>query len=472
MKYIIRTLLLACCCMQAQAQAPWKPDTELEKQLQQSNHVHRIMKANPAHAGLTRWEKKKVLKSRVLPLAEDFGALRHTGPGTIHVDRKVTVSGKGSVRLDTPASLGKKNPTNRNYATPEIIRPLDREDLREYNRFSVWVYVDAPGVYLTFAGFTLYNEGEKIMPTPGRFEGQHFETVYPNKWQHIIWEIPDLYRDCVTGFSVNIMLAGAPAGASEHMSLYIDDMRIEKVEAENSRGFDLRKDAMAYCHSGYKPGARKQALVQHMPERAFSLHDAATGQTVYQGTASPLNQDKKQDKGFLVLDFSSFNTPGQYFLSIGDVQSKPFPIGNDAYLSTAWHTLNFFFSERCGFDQPGIHQECHQDVFAYHPDGRSMSIAGGWHDAADLTQGTGNTAESCIALLDMAGAVQGKDSIFYERLLEEARWGVNWILRTRFGDGYRLGGLIIGIWTKNIRGDKDDMQTEARNTPTDNLKAA
>ena len=39
MKYIIRTLLLACCCMQAQAQAPWKPDTELEKQLQQSNHV-------------------------------------------------------------------------------------------------------------------------------------------------------------------------------------------------------------------------------------------------------------------------------------------------------------------------------------------------------------------------------------------------------------------------------------------------
>lgn len=458
--------------MQAQAQAPWKPDTELEKQLQQSNHVHRIMKANPAHAGLTRWEKKEVLKSRVLPLAEDFGALRHTGPGTIHVDRKVTVSGKGSVRLDTPASLGKKNPTNRNYATPEIIRPLDREDLREYNRFSVWVYVDAPGVYLTFAGFTLYNEGEKIMPTPRRFEGQHFETVYPNKWQHIIWEIPDLYRDCVTGFSVNIMLAGAPAGASECMSLYIDDMRIEKVEAENSRGFDLRKDAMAYCHSGYKPGARKQALVQHVPERTFSLHDAATGQTVYQGKASPLNQDKKQDKGFLVLDFSSFNTPGQYFLSIGDVQSKPFPIGNDAYLSTAWHTLNFFFSERCGFDQPGIHQECHQDVFAYHPDGRSMSIAGGWHDAADLTQGTGNTAESCIALLEMAGAVQGKDSIFYERLLEEARWGVNWILRTRFGDGYRLGGLIIGIWTKNIRGDKDDMQTEARNTPTDNLKAA
>lgn len=57
------------------------------------------------------------------------------------------------------------------------------------------------------------------MPTPGRFEGQHFETVYPNQWQHIVWEMPDLYRDCVTGFSVNIMLAGAPAGADERVLL-------------------------------------------------------------------------------------------------------------------------------------------------------------------------------------------------------------------------------------------------------------
>lgn len=471
MKHLVHLLLLVL-CIQAEAQSPWKPDAELEKQLKESNYVHRIMKANPEHAGLTRWYKKKVLKSRELPLAEDFTALRHTGPGSIHIDRQVTISGKGSIRLDTPASLGKKNPTNRNYATPEIIRPLNRENLQEYNRFSVWVYVDAPGVYLTFAGFTLYNEGEKVMPTPGRFEGQHFETVYPNQWQHIVWEMPDLYRDCVTGFSVNIMLAGAPAGANEKMSFYIDDMRIEKVEAENSRGFDLRKNAIAYSHSGYKLDARKQALVQNVKQDTFYLCDAATGQTVYQGTGIPQHKDKKQDKGFLLLDFSDFNTPGQYTISIGDIHSKPFPIGNSAYLSTAWHTLNFFFSERCGFDQPGIHQECHQDVFMYHPDGRSISVSGGWHDAADLTQGTGNTAESGIALLEMAGTVQGKDSIFYERLLEEARWGLNWILRTHFGDGYRLGGLIIGIWTQNIRGDKDDMQAEARNTPTDNLKSA
>lgn len=457
-------LFLSTCCFYAQV--PWKPDTELAKQLRESNYVRHIMKENPENGGLHRWYQKEVLKSRELPLAEDFAALKHTGPGTIQIDHQVTISGKGSVRLDTPASLPKKNPTNRNYATPEIIRPLDREDLREYNRFSVWVYVDAPGVYLTFCGFTLYNEGEKIMPTPGRFEGQHYETVYPNQWQRIVWEIPDLYRDCVTGFSVNIMLAGEPAGGGNQMSLYVDDMRIEQVEAENTRGFDLRKDAMAYCHSGYKSGARKQAVVQNVKEKTFFLKDAETGKIVYQG------KTEKMKNGFSLMDFTDFDTSGRYFLSVGDRQSKPFPIGDDAYLATAWRTLNFFFSERCGFDQPGIHQECHKDVLMFHPDGRSISVSGGWHDAADLTQGTGNTAESGIALLEMAQAVQGKDSIFYDRLLEEARWGLNWVLRTRFGDGYRLGGLIIGIWTQNIRGDKDDMEAMARNTPSDNLKAA
>ena len=45
-------------------------------------------------------------------------------------------------------------------------------------------------------------------------------------------EIPDLYRDSVTGFSVSIMLTGSPQGASDNMKIYIDNMCIEKVEAK------------------------------------------------------------------------------------------------------------------------------------------------------------------------------------------------------------------------------------------------
>ena len=101
------------------------------------------------------------------------------------------------------------------------------------------------------------------------------------------------------------------------------------------------------------------------------------------------------------------------------------------------------------------------------------SIAGGWHDAADLTQGTGKYSR-IVHRPPRNGRCRTRQRQYLLRTPagRGARWGVNWILRTRFGDGYRLGGLIIGIWTKNIRGDKTTMQTEARNTPTDNLKAA
>ncbi|HKO79256.1 MAG TPA: hypothetical protein VJU78_02635, partial [Chitinophagaceae bacterium] len=222
----------------------------LLKQLEQSQDLRYTMQADSSAAGLTRWLQKKVEQSRVLPLAEDFFSLKTSGPGTIQIERTLTKSGKGSILLETPTSLGVKNPSNRSYAFAEMIRPLKGENLNAFNRFSVWVYVDAPGLYSVFVGCTLYNAGKHIMPVPGRFEGQHFETVYPNKWHRIIWELPDLYRDSVTGFSVNIMLGGSPKGASDRMKLYIDDMRIEKVEAENSRGFDLRKNAIAYSHSG------------------------------------------------------------------------------------------------------------------------------------------------------------------------------------------------------------------------------
>jgi Glycosyl hydrolase family 9./N-terminal ig-like domain of cellulase. len=446
-------------------QSIYTPDESLVKQLEDSRYLHFTMKPDLKNAGLTRWYEKEVLKTRSLPLASDFQSLRVSGPGTLHVDKEMTVSGEGSVRLDSPTSLGVKNPSNRNYALAEIIRPLDNEDLREYNRFSVWVYVDAPGFYLAFGGFTLYNEGEKIMPAPGRFEGQHFETIYPGKWQRIVWEIPDLYRDRVTGFSVNVMLMGAPAGASDRMSMRIDDMRIEKVEAENSRGFNLRRDAIAYSHSGYKTDVRKQALVQNVKDSSFKIYNE-TGGIAYEGKGQQVKN------GFVILDFSDLKEPGQYTIAVDNITSKPFPIGDNAYLATAWRTLNFFYAERCGYDQPGLHQECHQDVFCIHPDGRSICAAGGWHDAADLTQGIGNTAEAGMALLQLADAVKDKDKRLYDRLLDEARWGLNWTMRTRFGDGYRDGGLVIGIWTKNIRGDKDDMEVIAKNSPYDNYEAS
>lgn len=436
----------------------------LDRQLEQSDNIRTLMKEDPSNGAQARWEAKEVLAFRELPLYEDFESLQHTGVGAIFPDKEFTHSGKGSVRLDTPGSTAVKNPTNRNYGTPDIVRPLDGEDLREWNRFSCWVYVDAPGYYLVFLGFELRNEGEKPMPTPGRFEGQHYVTVTPGEWVHVLWEIPDLYRDKVTSFSANMMLSGEPAGAGD-MHLYVDDMRLEKVVADYTRGFNLQDDNIAFSHSGYKVGMRKQALTQNIDTQKFTLVNAS-GRTVYTGKAEDAGN------GFALMDFSDFDTPGEYILKIGDRATKPFFIGDEAYRASAWRSINFMFGERCGFDQPGIHQECHQDVLFYHPDGRFLSMAGGWHDAGDLTQGPGNNCEAIMGLLEVAQKAKGHDDALYRRALDEARWGLNWILRTRFGDGYRAGGLVIGIWTLNIRGDKDDMESNATNSPETNLRCA
>lgn len=443
----------------------------MQKQVQDSRGVHRIMVEDESLGAYPRWLEKDVIESRTLPLVmpgEDPSAapVSVLGDGTLARDSQVTRSGKGSIRLDCAASTAKKKDSNRNYGTPEIVCPLDMEDITEWNRISCWVYVDAPGYYNAFLGFKLYNNGEHIIPVPGRFEGEHCFTVIPGQWTHIVWEVQDLYRDRVSGISANIMMMGETSGSASHMSLYLEDMRLEKVELDNSRGFGMRPGTIAYSHSGYRQGMRKQAVFQsgETSPLSFTIVDATSRKTVFKGstTVAP--------NGFHTADFSAFDRPGRYYLKAAGTHTDVFPIGSEAYLQTAWRGLNFFFSERCGADIPGIHEICHTDVIAVHPDGRTINWAGGWHDAADLTQGAGNNNEAVSALLELAAATD--DPELRERALEEARWGLDWLLRTRFGDGWRASSLVIGIWTRNIVGDKDDMRAGAERSVEANFRGA
>ncbi len=50
--------------------------------------------------------------------------------------------------------------------------------------------------------------------------------------------------------------------APQGITVYVDNMCLEQVEADHYKGFDLRAGAIAYCHSGYRPEAVKQAYAQ------------------------------------------------------------------------------------------------------------------------------------------------------------------------------------------------------------------
>jgi hypothetical protein len=41
-------------------------------------------------------------------------------------------------------------------------------------------------------------------------------------------------------------------------------------------------------------------------------------------------------------------------------------------------------------------------------------------------------------------------------MLEEAKWGLDWLLKTRFGDGYRVYWATMDFWTDGIIGTADD----------------
>jgi hypothetical protein len=441
-------------------------DITLREQLEASRYLTGFgMQENPADGAEARWTKKPVQESCKLPLAAAFGELYLEGPGTLELCRDRTVSGEGSAKITIPTTLAIREPHGRAYALSQLYRPLDHKDITHFNRISVWLYIEAPGFHAVYTEMSVHNSGEHIMPKPGRFEGTHFICLEPGIWHQVTWEIPYVYRDKVRALSMGVSLMGNLPEAADTISVYYDDLRLELVEEENYFGFDLKKNAIAYCHSGYKCGTRKEALVQNQGLKDFSLCDAG-GKPVFQAAVTPAAD------GFSILDFSAFDTPGRYTLRLGDVKSKPFYIGEEAYHAAAWKTLNFFYTERCGFDVPGVHSACHLDVSNQHPDGRKIGTAGAWHDAGDLSQSLFKNIECAYAIADLSDAAKGKDDALALRAKEELRWGLNWIMRTRFGDGYRATGCTIGIWTDNILGTKDDLIREATRNGIENFLAA
>ena len=122
---------------------------------------------------------------------------------------------------------------------------------------------------------------------------------------------------------------------------------------------------------------------------------------------------------------------------------------------------------------PGIHRVCHRDWQGIH-NGEKKIINGGWHDAGDLSQGSFRTGMSIYAMLDIYRQLELRDTEpeLRDRLLEEALWGLDWLLKTRFGDGYRITWTTMRIFSDCVIGTVDDVITKAQNDPFENFLAA
>ena len=148
------------------------------------------------------------------------------------------------------------------------------------------------------------------------------------------------------------------------------------------------------------------------------------------------------------VDFTSLKTPGRYVIKGAGAESPEFGIGDDVYTGANEIPLYYMRQQRCGFN-PVLNSKCHQHdgflVLSGADDGKHVDVTGGWHDASDYLQ---YLTTSANAVFQMLFAYQQNPGIWADRfdaaglpgkngvpdILDEARWGLEWMMKMNPSD--------------------------------------
>ena len=197
---------------------------------------------------------------------------------------------------------------------------------------------------------------------------------------------------------------------------------------------------------GYTPAGVKVAVwcsKDKISIQNFELVDSASGKSVFtQPTGNPFGAYGPFDNTYR-LNFSSFKTPGVYYLKAGDATSPTFKINIDVYKGAADFCLFYMRQQRSGFN-PFLQDSCHTEdgytLYGPMKDSSFIDVSGGWHDASDYLQYSTTSANATWHLLaayrdfpqvfgdeKKANGLDGQNGI--ADVLDEAKWGLNWLLK-------------------------------------------
>ena len=195
---------------------------------------------------------------------------------------------------------------------------------------------------------------------------------------------------------------------------------------------------------GYLPDAPKVAVLCSLTPvdvRDFVLTDA-TGRTVLSRQALAAKPFGPCQANYR-LDFSSIAAPGEYRITAGGVTSPTFRVRSDAYVGAADTLLYYMREQRSGYN-PLFKQVVHLHDGIVVDDsvngGKFVPVTGGWADASDYLQYVMTSTNATFVMLmayrdhprsfadefDSRG-LPGKNGI--SDILDEARHGLNWLLR-------------------------------------------
>jgi hypothetical protein len=431
------------------------------------------------NALMTKWEQKEVIKSKIIDDFETAKNWQVTGIGEMNYTDERSHEGNRSLRFRTSLrdeEFYRNNRTEwdsfggRQGGTSFVqLRFDETQDWTDYNRISFWVYVH-PTSMPTYCIHIRMNCEDAVQTALDYNNVSHFvQDLKPGEWNHVLFEIPHLQRDKVSSFTIFQMLRGHNPEEEGIVTYDIDRLEIQQVKTDKYEGWEVEEEKFAFSHIGYLSEGPKIAMAGTDGGDKFQIIDSNEREVF----SKDVRVVRNKQGTFRILDFSEFRGKGKFRIKYGNQVSYSFPIDDDIWISPLFKAVNFFFCERCGYHVPGVHLECHKDWQGFHGDIKKI-INGGWHDAGDLSQGSWRTAMATLAM--MMNLQRLDDYPEYEeltnRIRDEIAWGLEWLLKTRFGDGYHMSFSVMRIYTDNEVGTIDDVVSPAKNVPWENFLAA
>lgn len=230
----------------------------------------------------------------------------------------------------------------------------------------------------------------------------------------------------------------------------------------------IRINQLGYLPNGIKVGVLGSKATITIID--FELINASSNQTVFKGKAGKQFGKYGPFASTYRLDFSAYKKNGKYFLKAGNVVSTVFSIDANVYDGAADFCLQYMRQQRSGYN-PFLKDSCHTHdgytLYAPIADSTHIDVVGGWHDASDYLQYSTTSANATYHLLaayrdfpgifkdyKQANGLDGKNKI--PDVLDEAKWGLDWLLKMHLKDDWLFNQLGDDRDHRGMRIPKED----------------
>ncbi|MBQ3161334.1 MAG: glycoside hydrolase family 9 protein [Oscillospiraceae bacterium] len=183
---------------------------------------------------------------------------------------------------------------------------------------------------------------------------------------------------------------------------------------------------------------------------SFQIVNAKTGRTMFSGLLRTTVYDKASGDTVSLIDFSTFNMCGKYYIKIGLKKSAPFVISDNPYSGVKKGLLKGLYYNRCSaldrrFAGDYAHKACHTDLVPlFENPSKKLDVSGGWHDSGGYGKFSVCTSVTLGHLLyayiffpesfaEETGIPESGNGI--PDILNECRVGLEWLLKMQARDG-------------------------------------